>query len=29
MNISDVEGIGAIYAAKLAGAGVTTTDALL
>ena len=29
MNISDVEGIGATYAAKLAGAGVTTTDALL
>jgi predicted flap endonuclease-1-like 5' DNA nuclease len=29
MNISEVEGIGATYAAKLAAAGVTTTDALL
>ena len=29
MNISEVEGIGATYAAKLAEAGVTTTDALL
>lgn len=29
MNINEVEGIGAAYAAKLAEAGVTTTDALL
>jgi predicted flap endonuclease-1-like 5' DNA nuclease len=29
MNISEVEGIGAGYAAKLAAAGVTTTDGLL
>lgn len=29
MNINEVEGIGAAYAAKLAQAGVTTTDALL
>ncbi|MBI3747473.1 MAG: DUF4332 domain-containing protein [Chloroflexi bacterium] len=29
MNISEVEGIGAAQAAKLAAAGVTTTDALL
>ena len=29
MNISEVEGIGAAQAAKLAAAGVTTTDGLL
>jgi len=29
MKIEDVEGIGASYAAKLAAAGVSTTDALL
>ncbi len=29
MNINEVEGIGAAYAAKLAEAGVTTTDGLL
>ena len=28
-NITDVEGIGPDYAAKLAGAGITTTEALL
>ncbi len=29
MNIEDIEGIGAVQAAKLAKAGVTTTDELL
>ncbi|MGK2851847.1 MAG: helix-hairpin-helix domain-containing protein [Candidatus Limnocylindrales bacterium] len=29
MKIEDVEGIGPAYAAKLAAAGVTTTDDLL
>ena len=29
MNVNEVEGIGATYAAKLAQAGVTTTDMLL
>jgi predicted flap endonuclease-1-like 5' DNA nuclease len=29
VNVKDVEGIGPVYAEKLAGAGVTTTDALL
>ena len=29
MNIADIEGIGPVYAEKLAAAGVKTTDALL